>query len=484
MLLSTRKYIILGRQLPGPKPSRPIKRRIKMPTFLRRTRIPVSAAETYRWHERPGAFERLTPPWSRVEVLERSGGIADGRVVFRMYNGPLPVRWVAQHTGAIEGREFRDRQESGPFARWEHVHRFLPAGEHACDLEDRIDYAAPLGAAGALVEPFLIRPMLDRTFAYRHRVTLHDLQVHQAYSGPPLHFLVSGSSGLIGSALCAFLSTGGHRVTRMVRDASRTGDSTVLWNPGSGTIDERNLGAVDVVAHLAGENIAAARWSDRVKQEIRDSRGQATRKLCESLARLSPRPRALICASAIGFYGNRGDELLDEDSPAGRGFLAEVCRDWEAATEPAADAGIRVVHLRIGVVLTPAGGALAKLLVPFRLGAGGRVGDGKQYMSWIAIDDLLAIVLHAARTESLQGAVNAVAPQAVSNAEFTRILGEVLHRPTLFPVPASAARLVFGEMADEMLLASTRVRAKRLEDTAFQFWLPDLKTALRHVLGA
>lgn len=455
-----------------------------MSTFLRRTRLPVSAAEAYRWHERPGAFERLTPPWSRVEVLERSGGIADGRVVFRMYNGPLPIRWVAQHTGAIEGREFRDRQESGPFARWEHVHRFLPAGDHACDLEDRIDYEPPLGPAGALVEPFLIRPMLDRTFAYRHRLTAHDLQVHQHYAGPPLHFLISGAGGLIGSALSAFLTTGGHRVTRMLRRPPQAGESAVHWNPATGTVEARGLEALDAVVHLAGENIAASRWSDSVKEEIRASRHQATRKLCENLVQLPQRPRVLICASAIGYYGNRGDELLDEESAVGSGFLAEVCRDWEESTRPASDAGIRVVHLRIGVVLSPAGGALAKLLVPFRLGAGGRVGDGRQYMSWIAIDDLLATVLHAARTESLRGAVNAVAPRPISNAEFTRTLGEVLHRPTLFPVPAAAARLAFGEMADEMLLSSTRVRPKRLEDSAFKFWLPDLESALRHVLGA
>lgn len=455
-----------------------------MHSFTRRTRLPASAATAYRWHERPGAFERLTPPWSRVEVVERSGGIADGRIVFKIYNGPIPTRWVAQHLGAIDGQEFRDRQESGPFAHWEHTHRFIARGAKACDLEDHIEYAPPLGALGGLANGLLIEPMLDRMFGYRHRVTAHDLDVHAADSRTPLHFLVSGASGLVGSALIPFLTTGGHRVTRLARQASPSTNDSVAWNPDSGAIAADGLQPVDAVVHLAGENIAAARWSDEVKQRIRASRSQPTRRLCESLARLNPRPRALICASAIGFYGNRGDELVDENSAAGSGFLADVCRDWEEATQPAVDAGIRVVNLRIGIVLTPAGGALSKLLLPFQLGLGGRIGDGKQYMSWIAIDDLLAAILHCAHTDTVHGAVNAVAPRPCSNREFTQTLGHVLHRPTLFPLPAAAIRLALGDMADEMLLSGARVQPTRLAASGFRFWLPDLDSALRHVLGA
>jgi uncharacterized protein (TIGR01777 family) len=243
------------------------------------------------------------------------------------------------------------------------------------------------------------------------------------------------------------------------------------------------LEGIDAVVHLAGENVAGGRWTPEVKARILESRRRGTRLLSESLAQLHSRPRVLVSASAIGFYGDRGDETLREDSEAGTGFLADVCREWEAATAAAADAGIRVVHLRIGVVLSAAGGALAKLLPPFQVGAGGRVGSGAQYMSWIALDDLLGAVLHALRTESLQGALNATAPAPVTNQEFTTVLGRVLGRPTLVPVPAVAARLAFGEMADAVLLASQRVEPARLAATRYTFRFSDLESALRHTLG-
>jgi hypothetical protein len=452
--------------------------------FVRRTRIAAPAEVVFRWHARPGALERLTPPWTHVHVLERSGGIENGaRVVFSVPLGPMHVRWVAEHRDYVEGRQFRDVQLQGPFARWEHTHRFEPDGADASYLEDRIVYELPFGAAGALLGGGFVRRRLDRTFAYRHRVTTHDVAAHATYRGAPLHVLVSGSSGLIGSALVPFLTTGGHRVTRLVRSQPRPGDLAARWDPASGAIDTTNLTAIDAVVHLAGENVAGGRWTDATKARIKESRTAPTRVLCESLARLEPPPGVVICASAIGYYGDRGNEVLAEESPSGTGFLAEVCREWEAATAPAAAAGIRVVLLRIGVVLTPAGGALSKLLAPFQLGVGGRVGSGSQYMSWIAVDDLLGIILHAVRTESVHGALNAVAPEPVTNTEFTQTLGRALWRPTVLPLPAAAARLALGQMADEMLLASTRVVPMKLTATGYAFRYPTLDSALRHCLG-
>ena len=451
--------------------------------YTRRTRIDAPVEVVFHWHTRPGALERLTPPWTRVEVLERTGGIDDGgRVVLKMRLGPTHVRWVAEHCDYVAGRQFRDVQVEGPFARWEHTHRFEPDGPTGCYLEDHIEYALPFGPAGALVGGSFVRGLLERTFTYRHHTTVADIETHAAYAGEPLHALVSGSSGLIGSALVPFLTSGGHRVTRLVR-ASRPGNAAAHWDPATGTLDAAGLDGIDAVVHLAGENIAGSRWTDATKASIRDSRARGTRLLCERLAKLTRRPKVLVAASAIGYYGDRGSTALDENTESGTGFLAEVCRAWEAATAPARDAGIRVVNLRIGVVLSPAGGALAKLLLPFQLGAGGRVGSGGQYMSWIAIDDLLGVVLHAMRTQALNGAVNAVAPQPVTNAEFTTTLGRVLSRPTVLPLPAAAARLAFGEMADEMLLASTRVVPARLSATRYAFRHPDLEGALRHVLG-
>jgi uncharacterized protein (TIGR01777 family) len=295
--------------------------------------------------------------------------------------------------------------------------------------------------------------------------------------------VISGASGLIGAALVPFLTTGGHRVTRLVRSRARTGETAVFWDPASGTLDAARLEGADAVVHLAAENIAASRWTTATKACIQESRVRGTRLLCEALARLRQRPAVMICASATGYYGDRGAELLDEGSSAGSGFLADVCRQWEAASAAAAESGIRVVHLRIGVVLSASGGALAKLLPPFRLGAGGRLGSGHQWMSWISLDDLLGVILHAVRTETLRGPVNAVAPHAVTNREFTTTLGRVLARPTVVPVPAVAARLAFGQMADEVLLASTRLSPERLLASGYVFRHPDIEGALRHTLG-
>ncbi len=299
-----------------------------------------------------------------------------------------------------------------------------------------------------------------------------------------MNILVSGSTGLIGSALVPALTAGGHRVVRLVRSQPTSGEATVAWDPAAGTIEADKLEGLDAVVHLAGESIAAGRWNEERKQRIRDSRVKGTRLLAETLARLQAKPKVLACASAIGYYGNRGDELLHESSTPGTSFLCEVCKEWEAACHPARQAGIRVVNLRFGVVLSRRGGALAQMLTPFKCGVGGKLGSGRQYMSWIALDDVVGIIQYVLTNDSLHGPVNTVAPGAVTNREFTRTLGRVLWRPTIFPMPAFAARLLFGEMADELLLASTRVQPARLLSAGYPFRFPELEGALRHVLAA
>ena len=452
--------------------------------FIRRSRVEAPAEEVFRWHTRPGALERLTPPWEPVRIVERQGGVDDGgRVVLAIKVGPLRRRWVAEHHGYEAGRQFRDRQIEGPFAFWDHTHRVEPDGPDACHLEDRVEYALPLGAVGRLLGGRSVRARLDRVFAYRHRTMIEDLDAHRRHRvRGSLHVLVSGASGLIGSALVPFLTTGGHRVTRLVRSPP-AGEGAVFWDPAARRLDPAALEGADAVVHLAGEPIARGRWTDAKKARIRDSRIQGTELLAEALARLDRPPRVLVSASAVGYYGDRGAELLRETSPPGTGFLAGVCRDWEAATRAAAAKGIRVATLRFGIVLSPAGGALARMLPPFRLGVGGRIGGGRQYMSWIAVDDAVGAIHHALMTDDLEGPVNVVAPQAVTNREFTRTLGRVLRRPTIFPVPAFAARLAFGELADALLLASARVEPARLLAAGYRFRHPDLEDALRHLLG-
>ncbi len=293
-----------------------------------------------------------------------------------------------------------------------------------------------------------------------------------------MNTLISGASGLIGAALKTALSARGDRVLSLTRRNAQS-DSEITWDPAANALDSSRLTDIDAVIHLAGENIAARRWTAAQKARIRDSRIQGTALLAQTLASVSSPPKVFISASAIGYYGNREDELLTEDSAPGDGFLAEVSVAWERAALPAAEAGIRTVHPRIGIVLSRNGGALAKMRLPFKLGLGGTIGSGNQYMSWITLDDLVSVFLFALDNESISGAINAVSPTPVTNREFTKTLARVLSRPAIFPLPAFAARLALGEMADALLLASTRVISTRLEKTSFSFAHTDLESALR-----
>jgi uncharacterized protein len=277
------------------------------------------------------------------------------------------------------------------------------------------------------------------------------------------------------------LTSNGHQVLRLARGAGDSGSPT--WDPKSGQIDAEALEGLDAVVHLAGENLASGRWTARRKQQIRDSRVQGTQLLTRALAQRSRKPRTLICASAVGFYGDRGERVLDEQSGPGHGFVAEVCQQWEQAADPARQAGIRVVHLRFGMVISGQGGALPKMLLPFRMGLGGPVGSGKQYWAWISIDDAVGAIHHAMVNEILVGPVNTVAPAAATSRQFASTLGRVLRRPAVLPMPAFAARLAFGQMADEVLLASARVDPSRLRLAGYQFRHEDLEPALRHALG-
>jgi uncharacterized protein (TIGR01777 family) len=297
-----------------------------------------------------------------------------------------------------------------------------------------------------------------------------------------MHIAITGSRGLVGSALISLLTTRGHQLTRIVRGAGTEHD--VTWDPAGDSFDASRLAGVDGVVHLAGESVAGGRWTEDRKLRIRNSRVQGTRVLCDGLARMPAPPRVLVSASAVGIYGDRGDDLLTEQDSAGQGFLAGVARDWEAATSGAIDAGIRVITMRFGVVLSRRGGALAKMLPPFRLGGGGKIGSGRQYCSWITLDDAVGAIQHALMTDSLSGPVNAVAPNPVTNAQFARALGRVLSRPALVSMPAFAARLAFGEMANELLLASTRVQPQRLLESGYNFHHPTLEGALRYLLMA
>lgn len=298
-----------------------------------------------------------------------------------------------------------------------------------------------------------------------------------------MKILVSGASGLVGGQLTARLAERGYELFRLTRKSDGGLANTLTWDPEAGTLSSDDLEGLDGVIHLAGEPIAAGRWNRERKARIRDSRVDGTRLLCERLAACENPPATLIAASAIGFYGDRGDEELTEESPSGTGFLADVCRDWEAATEPARNAGIRVVNVRIGLVLSTKGGALSMMLRPFKMGMGGTLGGGKPWVSWIHIDDLTGAIEFVLTKDEFSGPVNGVAPNPATNHDFTKALGSVLGRPTVVPAPTRMLRLALGEMADELLLCSTRVLPARLEEAGFEFQHPTIDGALRDLLA-
>jgi len=430
--------------------------------------------DVFAWHSRPGAFNRLSPPWSPMRLVSEATSLKDGRATLALPGG---LRWVAQHQpdSYDPPRRFVDAISSDGLAslpariavRWRHTHDFEDVGDNRTRVIDRVETPVP-GSA--------LRPM----FVYRHRQLADDLGAHREatqHGLAPAIVAITGSSGLVGSALAAFLSTGGHRVIPLVRGAAKGGERQ--WNPDDP--DPELLTGVDAVIHLAGASIAG-RFTESHRKAIRDSRIGPTRKLAEVAARGRT---TLICASAIGYYGyDRGDDTLTEDSERGDGFLAEVVADWEDATAPAREAGARVVNVRTGIVQSPRGGTLKLMRPLFSAGLGGRLGDGRQWLSWIGIDDLIDVYHRALWDTALSGPVNAVAPQPVRNTEYTRTLAHVLHRPGVLPVPPLGPRVLLGRQgARELALACQRVTPDKLSRSGHRFRQPDLDQALRHLLG-
>lgn len=447
---------------------------------LQRSEMPVSAQALFDWHERPGAFDRLTPAFMPATVLARSGGIQNGaRVTLGVPVGPVTTKWEIEHEGYVHGREFRDVQKSGPFASWEHTHRMIPQSAETSVLEDQIVYRLPMGPLGDAVAGHFTREKLERLMRWRHALTRLDLERHAQFAARGARRIaITGASGFLGGALVPFLTTGGHTV----RTIGRGPNSDVQWNPARGELDATALGGVDAVIHLAGASIAE-RWTPEQRKAIRESRLTSTRLIAETMARMSPRPEVLISGSAVGIYGSRGDEVLDESSALGDDFPAEVGKEWEAATAPAREAGIRVVHIRTGIVLNPGGGALGKMLLPFQAGVGGRLGSAKQWMSWISREDWIGAVHFLMQSEGLEGVFNLTAPEPVTNATFTEAMGRVLGRPTVLPVPAFALTTIFGEMARGTILASQRAVPRALQTAGFGFAHPTVSSALRFELG-
>jgi uncharacterized protein (TIGR01777 family) len=434
--------------------------------------------EVFAWHTRPGAMPRLVPPWQPMTVIAEADSLADGRAVLGLPGG---LRWASQHdpSGFVPGRRFVDNLSTAgvmswptlAIGRWRHTHEFNSAGPGKTRMRDHVETPIP-GAA------------LRSTVIYRHRQLDDDLAAHRTgaeHGARPQVIAISGASGLVGTALSQFLTSGGHRVIRLVRRLARDRNER-YWDPAHPT--PNLLSGIDAVIHLAGTSIAG-RFTASHMRDIRDSRIEPTRQLAKAAVESAGGPSVFISASAIGFYGfDRGDDVLTEHCSRGDGFLADVVTDWEEATAPAEGAGLRVVTVRTGIVQSANGGILRLLRPLFGAGLGGRLGNGTQWLSWISIDDLVDVYHRALWDDRMTGPVNAVAPHAVRNLEYTRVLASVMHRPAVLPVPTIGPRLLLGaDGVRELAEANQRVTPARLLDLGHRFRQPSITDALSHQLG-
>lgn len=453
-------------------------------TFIKQTPIAAPAEDVFDWHAREGAIRRLSPPWSPLIILSKTPGVDTGtQVRLKIKTGPVFSAWDAVHTACEPGRMFRDTQIRGPFASWNHTHRFIPDGDTSI-LEDHIAFALP--APASWINPInrYVKHDLARIFAYRHAVTLRDLALFQKKAtGRPLKIAITGAGGLIGSRLRPFLTTGGHEVYTLVRRTPDPDKPEIFWDPEGGVLDPRAMEGFDVVIHLAGENIGEVFWTDAVKARLMANRVRSTRLLADTLAGLKRPPHVFLCASAIGYYGDTKDKTLDETAGPGNQFISGLCQAWEEACASAVSRGIRTVTMRIGVVCSPEGGALSKLLPLFRLGLGPVIGSGHQAVSWVSPEDVLYAMHHLITTPDLAGPVNLVSPQPVAQAELARTLSGLLKRPSFVRIPEWLIRARFGQMGDEILLSGARIYPKKLLESGYRFIHPNLTDALGEVLG-
>jgi uncharacterized protein (TIGR01777 family) len=469
-----------------------------MPRFRKQSQIPGSANDVFAWHERPGAFERLTPPWESVRLIRQEGsGVSDGvKVVLdAALLGPIRARWVSQHQQYEPGRQFVDVQTQGPFEYFIHTHRVEPLTIRRCQYVDDIDYGLPFGMLGETFGGGLVRGKLARMFQWRHRVLRDDFaQIARLKGFRPLRIAVTGSSGFIGRALVPMLTTAGHHVYRLVRQPAREDERLspcLPWNPETGAFPvERLPEGLDALIHLAGEPLRSARWDDGYRFRLARSRVQATEALIHSLAQQLPpekRPKVIVGLNSLSVFGDRGSDLLTEASPLAmaerRSWYAETCQASEQALLSASRYDIRAVSIRAGSVLQVNGGLLRSLLPWFQWGLGGPPGDGQHWISWIAMDDLLGVIHEALFDERMVGSVLAVAPEPVTWEVFSFALAELLRRPAQRCLPETILRSNAGDLARELLLASHRAQPERLQTLGYTFRFAGLTDALVHHLG-
>jgi uncharacterized protein len=452
-------------------------------TYIKRTKINAPVETLFAWHAREGAISRLTPPWAPMKMIFQSKkGIQRGvKVGFRLRIFKIPMTWEAEHVEYQENKLFKDCQVKGPFSKWEHTHGFKAVDKKKSIMEDKVEFKLPFGF---LSRPFygFAKKEFERMFGYRHRVLKYDLE-HHVEPGPKKRILVSGASGAMGSVLVPFLRTCGHEVVSLVRKKKKPLKDEFFWDPHKGILDLKAAGPIDAVINLNGVDISRGRWTNKQKQRIIDSRVLPTRLLVEKMKNLEQKPEVFISSSAIGFYGEREDSILNEKGAQGDSFISKVCRLWEEASQDAQKAGIRTIQLRTGVVLTPAGGALKRMELPFRMGFGVRLSHGRQYMSWISMDDAVSGILYLLNHDRIKGPVNLTAPNPVTNQVFSKTLARVFSKKVFLTLPKFMALALWGQMGQETLLNSARVMPEKLMDNGFSFQHERLLDAFKHVLG-
>ena len=465
-----------------------------MPTnYKHETVVNADIDTTFAWFEHEGSFRRLMPPWEVAQEVRADDSLEVGSQ--RVFKFPAPgapfinLTWVAEHTGYDKPNYFADTMVKGPFWKWDHDH-YLKEENGVTTVVDDVTYSVPFGPLGMLVDKVLggslVTGRISSMFKAREFRLKRDLDNHAKFLDMPRKkILVVGSSGLIGTQLVAFLDTGNHEVWRLVRRVADSNKNEISWNPDKGEINAKELEGFDVVIHLGGVGIGDKRWSKKRKAAIRESRVNSTELLSKTLANLENKPDLFMMASAIGYYGNRGDEELDESSTSGEDgyFLTDVCKAWEDSANPAKDAGIRTVHMRTGIVISAVGGALGKMLLPAKMGGGGPIGSGKQWMSWISMDDQIYSMYHLMMSEGVSGEYNLTAPNPVRQKQFAKSLGRVLRRPAFVPLPGFMMKIMFGEMGARLTLDSQRVLPKNLQESGYEFIHTDLQSALSDSLG-
>tara|TARA_B100001778_G_scaffold275962_1_gene239130 strand:+ start:731 stop:2107 length:1377 start_codon:yes stop_codon:yes gene_type:complete len=452
--------------------------------FEHETFVDENIENTFSWFEHEGSFRRLMPPWEVLKEVRADESIEEGAIrIFEIPFGPLKMKWVAKHTVYNPPNQFKDIMLKGPFWRWEHVHDFIPKNNGTL-VKDSVEYQVPFGAFGYLFAGRSVRKRIKNMFISRELRLIRDLENHKKFrSEKRKKILIAGSSGMIGTQLVAFFDTGGHDVWRLVRREAKPNSNEIKWDPENDILDSREIEGFDAIIHLGGAGIGDKRWTKKRKDLIQKSREKTTTLLSDTICKLDKKPEVFLIASAIGFYGNRGDEELTEESEPGEGFLTETVLAWEKYANSAKNAGVRVINIRTGIVLSATGGALNRMLLPWKLGGGGSIGGGKQWMSWISLDDQIYAINHLIMKKECSGPYNLTSINPVRQKEFSRTLGRVLWRPAFAPIPKFPMKILFGELAGPLLFEGQRVLPDRLMKSGFKFTHENLEDALRDCLG-